>query len=144
MAAQAPTTSGQDQHQLQDQATLTTTSPRTTPSTDTQTLQDQLAQKDTRIKALETQLRTQTSLGELYFAWGEENDALLRKLTKVLKAEGREVRRLRAEVVKGRVDRAKMRAVAEVLVRLYREETVEGKGGGGEGQEEGETAQEGG
>lgn len=93
-------------------------------------LKDQLTSKDARIQTLEHQLLTQTALGEVYFQWGQESDVLLHKAMRLLRAKGRETRKLEAEVLSGKIVIAKMGAVAEVLDKLSAEEGVVGGGGG--------------
>lgn len=115
------------QDQPQDTNNTTTTTLTTTP-TNLETLKSQPELQTATIASLESRLRTQTALGELYFQWGQDSDKLLRQMTKLLKAKGREVRRLKAEVLRGQVERAKMKVVAEVLAKLCEHEVSELEG----------------
>lgn len=68
-------------------------------------------------------------------------------MTKLQKAKGREVRRLKTEVLRGKVESAKMKVVAEVLAKLCEDEVLELEGDGerhedGEGREQGEADDE--
>lgn len=137
MATQPTTTNthdGEPQSLPQDDNPNITTP--TTTTTDFAALKSQLASQTETIASLEARLRTQTALGELYFEWGQDSDALLKQATRLLKAKDRQVRRFKGELLKGHLERAKLKVVTEVLVKLCEDEVLdlEGEGdvGGGE------------